>query len=126
MNRPMVLLEGARSVVSLALSYNTGEPSDEAPRPRGKVARYAWGRDYHSLIKSRTRRFVRELPDVVGGPVRARYYVDDGPMNDRAAAERAQAWDGSARTRTSSLRLTARGCSWPRWSRTWTSGPIRL
>ena len=88
MNRPRLLLEGARSVVSLALSYNTGEPSDDAPDPRGKVARYAWGRDYHSLIKSRTRRFVRELPDVVGGPVRARYFVDDGPMNDRAVAER--------------------------------------
>ena len=88
MNRPGSLLDGARSVVSLALSYNTGEPSDDAPSPRGKVARYAWGRDYHSLIKSRTRRFVRELPEVVGGPVRARYFVDDGPMNDRAAAER--------------------------------------
>ena len=88
MNRPGSLLDGARSVVSLALSYNTGEPSDEAAWPRGKVARYAWGRDYHSLIKSRTRRFVRELPEVVGGPVRARYFVDDGPMNDRAAAER--------------------------------------
>ena len=88
MNRPRALLEGARSVVSLALSYNTGEPSDDAPGPRGKVARYAWGRDYHSLIKSRTRRFVRDLPDVVGGPVRARYFVDDGPMNDRAVAER--------------------------------------
>ena len=89
MNRPTTLLEGARSVVSLALSYNTGEPSDDGTTPRGKVARYAWGRDYHSLIKSRTRRFVRELPDVIGGPVRARYFVDDGPMNDRAAAERA-------------------------------------
>ena len=88
MNRPRLLLEGARSVVSLALSYNTGEPSDEAASPRGKVARYAWGRDYHSLIKSRTRRFVRELPDVVGRAVRTRYFVDDGPMNDRAAAER--------------------------------------
>ena len=88
MNRPRLLLEGARSVVSLALSYNTGDPSDEAARSRGKVARYAWGRDYHSLIKSRTRRFVRELPDVVGRSVRARYFVDDGPMNDRAAAER--------------------------------------
>ena len=88
MNRPRLLLEGARSVVSLALSYDTGEPSEDAPGPRGKVARYAWGRDYHSLIKSRTRRFVRELPDVVAGPVRARYFVDDGPMNDRAAAER--------------------------------------
>ena len=88
MNRPQLLLEGARSVISLALSYDTGDPSDDSSVLRGKVARYAWGRDYHSLIKSRTRRFVRELPDIVGGPVRARSFVDDGPMNDRAAAER--------------------------------------
>ena len=40
-------------------------------------------------MKTRLRRFVRELPEVVGGEVRARYFVDDGPMNDRAAAERA-------------------------------------
>ena len=88
MNRPRLLLEGARSVISLALSYNTGDPPDDAAGLRGKIARYAWGRDYHSLIKARVRRFIRELPDVVEGPVRARYFVDDGPMNDRAAAER--------------------------------------
>ena len=89
MNRPELLLEGARSIVSLALSYDTGEPAGQGPEPRGKVAKYAWGRDYHSLIKSRVRRFIRELPSVVDGPVRARYFVDDGPMNDRAVAERA-------------------------------------
>ena len=54
-NRPRELLEGAQSVISLALSYNTGEPgpSDEQPRGRlhGKVARYAWGDDYHDVIK---------------------------------------------------------------------------
>ena len=89
MNRPGLLIEGARSIVSLALSYDTGEPSDDSDSLRGKIARYAWGRDYHSLIKAKVRRFIRELPDVIDGPVRARYFVDDGPMNDRAAAERA-------------------------------------
>ncbi len=87
MNRPELLLEDARSVISMAANYNTGPPP--APEyPRGKVARYAWGRDYHNVIKGRLRRFVRELPDVAGHPVRTRYFVDDGPMNDRAAAER--------------------------------------
>ena len=91
MNRPALLLDGAQSVISLAISYNTGGPPDSpslGASPRGKIARYAWGRDYHSLIKGRVRRFVRELPDVVRHPVRARGFVDDGPMNDRAAAER--------------------------------------
>ena len=91
MNRPELLLEDARSVISMAANYNTGPPpggSDDSEIPRGKVARYAWGRDYHNVIKGRLRRFVRELPGAVGRPVRTRYFVDDGPMNDRAAAER--------------------------------------
>ena len=115
MNRPELLLEGARSVISMAANYNTGPPPDthtppsfphpqpSFPRkrqstppdhvrsgdsPRGKIARYAWGRDYHNVIKGRLRRFARELPDVVEQPVRTRFFVDDGPMNDRAAAER--------------------------------------
>ena len=91
MNRPALLLEGARSVISMAFNYNTGPPpseSDNLESPRGRVARYAWGRDYHNVIKGRLRRFARELPDAVGRPVRTRYFVDDGPMNDRAAAER--------------------------------------
>ena len=89
MNRPKTLLEGARSVISLAMSYKTTEPPHASDVPRGRVARYAWGRDYHSLMKSRVRRFIREMPEVAGAPLRARYFVDDGPMNDRAAAERA-------------------------------------
>ena len=87
-NRPSELLEGARSVVSLALSYNVR--SDRAgASPAGRVARYAWGSDYHKVIKRRLRAFCEGLPDLVGRPVRTRYFVDDGPMNDRAAAERA-------------------------------------
>ena len=89
MNRPQALLEGARSVISLAMSYKTTEPPRGSGALRGRVARYAWGRDYHSLIKSRVRRFIREMPDAAGEPLRARGFVDDGPMNDRAAAERA-------------------------------------
>lgn len=92
-NRPQELLEGARSVISLALSYNTGEPnaSDEQPldMPRGKIARYARGNDYHDVIKQRLREFAAKLPSVAGRAVSTRIFVDDGPMNDRAAAARA-------------------------------------
>ena len=92
-NRPQELLEGARSVISLALSYNTGEPGspDEQLRGRlhGKVARYAWGDDYHDVIKKRLRAFAAKLPQIAGRPVSTRIFVDDGPMNDRAAAARA-------------------------------------
>jgi len=87
-NRPQVLLEGAKSVVSLALSYNYGEAQPEGDGPHGKIGRYAWGDDYHDVMKKRLREFVVELPKVAGREVNTRIFVDDGPMNDRAAAER--------------------------------------
>ncbi len=88
-NRPQELLEGAQSVISLALSYNTGQPEPTDGLPRGKIARYAWGDDYHDVIKRRLREFATKLPEIAGRPVSTRIFVDDGPMNDRAAAARA-------------------------------------
>ena len=88
-NRPEVLLEGARSIISLGTSYNTGSPEPGSPGPTGKVARYAWGDDYHDVIKSKLRQLAADLSDIAGREVRTRVFVDDGPMNDRAAAERA-------------------------------------
>ena len=86
---PEVLLEGARSIVSLGISYNTGSPEPGSSGPTGKVARYAWGDDYHDVIKSKLRQLAADLSDIAGREVRTRVFVDDGPMNDRAAAERA-------------------------------------
>ena len=87
-NRPQVLLEEAQSVISLAISYNTGAPPS-GDKLSGKIARYAWGDDYHDVIKKRLRQFCDGLEERLGRPIRTRIFVDDGPMNDRAAAERA-------------------------------------
>ena len=87
-NRPRVLLEEAKSVISLAVSYNTREYNDQKTMT-GKLARYAWGEDYHNVIKDRLHNFVEELKVLVGEDIKTRIFVDDGPMNDRAAAERA-------------------------------------
>ena len=86
---PESLLPGARSIISLAISYLTGEPEATGQGHTGKIARYAWGDDYHEVIKARLRKFVEGLSDRTGRTVKARIFVDDGPMNDRAAAERA-------------------------------------
>ena len=86
---PEVLLPDAKTVVSLAVSYLTGEPQAAGDTPGGKIARYAWGDDYHEVIKARLREFADGLSSLVGREVKARIFVDDGPMNDRAAAERA-------------------------------------
>ena len=86
---PEALLQEARSIISLAMSYLNEEPEVGDDGPTGKVGRYAWGDDYHHVLKSRLSTFVHGLSDQVGREVKARIFVDDGPMNDRAAAERA-------------------------------------
>jgi epoxyqueuosine reductase len=88
-NKPQSLLPGAKSVVSLATSYLNEGTAEPREGPTGKIARYAWGDDYHDLLKSRLRRLADHLPQLAGRPVSTRIFVDDGPMNDRAAAERA-------------------------------------
>ena len=57
-------------------------------QPIGKVARYAWGDDYHKVIKSKLKELAGALPEIAGRPVVSRLFVDDGAMLDRAAAER--------------------------------------
>ena len=89
-SRPEALLPQARSIICLGLNYFPGEaplPAEEGLS--GKIACYAQGRDYHRLMKSRMKRYVAALAEKLGQNVAARWYVDDGPMLDRAAAHRA-------------------------------------
>ena len=91
---PTELLPGARSIICLGLSY-LGDDWPEGPstgsgqKGMGRVARYAWVRDYHRVMKRRMREFVRSVERELGAEIAARWYVDDGPMLDRAAANRA-------------------------------------
>ena len=85
---PDELLPGARSIISLGWNYRPAEETDAAPG-HGLIARYARGRDYHRVMKRRMRRMALELQDRLGDKIAARWYVDDGPMLDRAAAARA-------------------------------------
>ena len=87
MNRPKLLLEGAKSVISLASSYLTTEP-DAMTSKSGRVARYAWGDDYHKVLKSKLGEYCAKLESISGEKINSRFFVDDGPMNDRAAARR--------------------------------------
>jgi epoxyqueuosine reductase len=87
--RPQELLPGARSIICLGLNYYQPESAaDQASQPMGKVARYAQGRDYHKVMKQRMRAYVEGLSRRIGAGIAARWYVDDGPMLDRAAASR--------------------------------------
>ncbi|HLU65341.1 MAG TPA: tRNA epoxyqueuosine(34) reductase QueG [Kofleriaceae bacterium] len=85
------LLAGARSAVVVALAYDAGvvPAARLAGGPRGEVARYARGRDYHALMKWRLRDLADRLSERVGRPVAARPCVDTAPVLERDLAERA-------------------------------------
>ena len=87
-SHPAKLLPGVRSVLALGLSYRTSDPTPAGDGAlRGRVSRYAWGRDYHRVMERRAKTLVASL-QALGGEA-ARFYVDYGPMPDRAAAHRA-------------------------------------
>ena len=87
--RPAWLVSEARSIISLALSYHVGDvPMDTAGSdgPNGIVSRYAWGRDYHNVLRKKLKTLVALLESKHAS---ARFYADTGPVLDRAAAFRA-------------------------------------
>jgi len=91
---PQQALPGARSVVLLAASYGTAEPARREGALTGRVARYAWGRDYHRVLEKRARPLLRLLAESDGGS-RSRVLVDHGPLAERAYARSAGlGWQG--------------------------------
>jgi epoxyqueuosine reductase len=84
---PSVLLPGCRSVVVVAMNYWPGAEEAAFPEGRGKVARYAGGRDYHRVLGGKLRRLASWLEEETGKA--ARTFVDTGPVLERAWAERA-------------------------------------
>jgi epoxyqueuosine reductase len=96
---PREILPECRSILVLAIPYpappsldrHTGH--DHSPpggeSPRGRVAAYAWGDDYHLLLPGRLRSLVDFIESRVGHPVPNRWYTDTGPILERDLAQRA-------------------------------------
>jgi epoxyqueuosine reductase len=88
--RPEELLPGVRSLIVVGVSYRTEEPGNEPDGPTtGRLARYAWGGDYHAVMKRRLTLLAAFLSERVARDVRCRAFVDDGPLVERDAAVRA-------------------------------------
>ena len=88
LSEPRRLQKSARSVVSLGVSYYPGD-HPENPEGGGRVARYAWGRDYHEVIKGRLFRLRKELEEALGCRIKARGFTDAVPLLERSAAQHA-------------------------------------
>ena len=85
------LMPAVRSVICVAMNYHTPHPLSTAcsDPSRGWIARYAWGDDYHQVMRERLEKLVEELREEVGASLEARIYVDAGPLLERAIAWRA-------------------------------------
>lgn len=84
---PQILFPGAESVIVVALNYFTPH-EHESDETKGKISRYAWGDDYHDVLKEKLRElltFIKSLDGNVDGKI----CVDTAPIMDKAWAVRA-------------------------------------
>jgi len=84
-------LPWAKSVVCVGIAYWQDEGQKKSGEPLGKIARYAWGRDYHKVMDAKLRVVEKRLRAALGeeAGLIARAYVDTGPILEREFAARA-------------------------------------
>ena len=88
---PTLLVDGAKSVVSLLLNYY---PEQLQNSDSFKISKYAYGEDYHFVIKDKLKEFLYSIQSNVG-EVSGRAFVDSAPVLDRAwAAKSGLGWIG--------------------------------
>ena len=81
---PQKLVPGAKSVVSLLYNYYPQQELDQ--QPKYKIAKYAYGKDYHDVIKDKLRRFLEEAREKIG-EIDGRVFVDSAPVMERQWAQ---------------------------------------
>ena len=83
------LMPGARSVISCGLNFNTDYPysTECGDNDKGWIARYAWGEDYHDVIKERLGELRSYIRSLATGEPEMRSYVDTGPVLERNYAK---------------------------------------
>jgi epoxyqueuosine reductase len=83
---PRKLVDGAKSVVSLALNYYTDQKQKDQFAP--KISQYAYGDDYHAVIKEKLNLLMAVIQDEIG-EVSGRSFVDSAPVLDKVWAKKA-------------------------------------
>ena len=83
---PRLLVDGAKSVISLALNYYTDQKQTCSDAP--KISKYAYGVDYHDVIKDKLKRLMEYIQATIGD-VHGRVFVDSAPVLDKAWAQKA-------------------------------------
>jgi len=89
---PTLLVEGSKSVISLLLNYFPSEEQTDKTAP--KISKYAYGTDYHFVIKDKLKQLLHFIQDEIGD-VHGRAFVDSAPVLDKAwAAKSGLGWIG--------------------------------
>lgn len=84
---PQLVLPGCRSMVSVGMNYYTDNRANEQPG-MGRIARYAWGKDYHTVMSQRLSQLEARIAALAPG-VTTKSYVDTGPIMEKAWAQQA-------------------------------------
>jgi epoxyqueuosine reductase len=88
---PRKLVPGAKSVICFIKNYY---PSEEQEKGIPQIAKYAWGNDYHEVIRNQLHEFLDQLRKQIG-PIEGRGFVDSAPVLERSWAQLAGAgWIG--------------------------------
>lgn len=82
---PKNLLPGTKSVISLSHSYF---PEKEWTENRYKIAKYAYGKDYHKVLKKKLNQIIKWIENELGTTIIARGFVDSGPILERTWAQK--------------------------------------
>ncbi|MDP9132810.1 MAG: tRNA epoxyqueuosine(34) reductase QueG [Nitrospirota bacterium] len=82
---PARVLPGCRSIISVGMNYYTEHRADERPG-NGRIARYAWGVDYHQILGDRLTQLIERI-SALAPDSRHRVYVDTGPVMEKAWAQ---------------------------------------
>ena len=81
---PGKLVPGAKSVITLLLNYY---PAERQPEDAPKIARYAFGQDYHEVIREKLNRFLDIIRESIG-EINGRGFVDSAPVLERTWAQK--------------------------------------
>jgi len=84
---PRLVLPGCKSMLSVGMNYYTDNRANEQPG-MGRIARYAWGQDYHEVMSQRLAQLEAKIAALAPG-VTTRSYVDTGPIMEKAWAQQA-------------------------------------
>lgn len=82
---PRLLVDGAKSVISLGLNYYPDKQPADPSAP--KISKYAYGDDYHAVIKEKLKKLLEILKEKIG-EINGRAFVDSAPVLDKAWAKR--------------------------------------